>query len=105
MPTPEEVQILKQARLFKDLVDTEGWKALVEVLQAQIATREAIVLTPLHALPPNSVPAETDLASKAAALEVFKGAIIGIRLALNTPKATIESAADIARESRDKETK
>lgn len=100
MPSPEEVQLLKQARLLKEIVDTPGWREYESILRAQIATREAIVLSPLHALPANSVPQETDLASKAAAMEMFKGAIIGLRLALETPKATIESASDIAQESR-----
>ena len=103
--TPDEVLMLKRGRLFKELLDHPGWKELEAIMGAQIATREAIVLSPLHALPPNSIPPETDLASKSAAMEMFKGAIIGIRLVMNTPKATIESAADIARESRDKETK
>jgi hypothetical protein len=95
--SPENTQILKQARLFRDLVATEGWREYVKVLEAQISAREEIIHLPLHALPPHFVPPGTDLASKAAALESAKGAIIGLRLAIHTPVATIESAHEIAK--------
>lgn len=98
MPNPEEVQLMKQARLFKDLVDTPGWQELVKVAEAQVKAREALVLAPMHEVN-GSIPGETDLASKAAARECLKGAIIGIRTIIGTPQATIESVADMQRES------
>lgn len=98
MPSPEEVQLMKQARLFKDLVDTPGWQELVKVAEAQIKAREVLILAPMHEIN-GSVPGETDLASKAAARECFKGAIIGIRTIIGTPQATIDSVAEMQRES------
>jgi hypothetical protein len=101
MPNKEEIQILKQARLFRDMVATEAWLEYVKVLEAQIAAREEVLHIPLHSLPPHFVPPSTDLSSKAAAIESVKGAIIGLRTALNTPTATIESAREIAKTSKD----
>jgi hypothetical protein len=101
MASPEEVQVLKQARLFRELLSHEGWKAYAQVLEAQIAAREEVVHCPIHALPPHFVNPSTDLASKAAAIESAKGAIIGLKIALNTPAATIESASEMARKSKE----
>jgi hypothetical protein len=103
MPNADDVQILKQARVFKDMIETEGWKAYAQVLEAQIMAREEVLHCPIHALPPHFVNPSTDLASKAAALESAKGAIIGLRIALRTPFATIESAKEIAKSSKDTE--
>ena len=76
MANKEEIQILKQARLFKDMIETDGWKELVKVLEAQIAAREEVIHCPIHALPQHFIAASTDLASKAAAIESAKGAVI-----------------------------
>jgi hypothetical protein len=101
MPSVEEIQILKQARVFRDMVATDGWKEYCKILEAQIAAREEVIHCPLHSLPPHFVPPESDLASKAAAVESAKGAVIGLRAALHIPTATIESAKDIADRSKD----
>lgn len=101
MPSPEEIQVLKQARVFRDMVLSEGWKEYVKILEAQIMTREEVIHCPLHSLPPHFVNPSTDLASKAAAVESVKGAVIGLRTAIYTPTATIESAKEIASRSKD----
>lgn len=99
MVSPEEVQILKQARLVKEMIETEGWKALCEVLRAQILTRELLIRRPLHDLPHEQFPG-MDLASKAAAVEAIKGAVIGLNLALSLPESIINSANEIMAESK-----
>lgn len=103
MPTQEEILILKQARLIKEMAETEGWKEFQKILEAQVATRLSIIVSPFHSLPDNSGYQGMDLAAKAAAIESVKGAVIGLRLAINLPASIIESAKEIMRESRDKE--
>src|SRR5262245_20600745 len=103
MPTQEEILILKQARLLKEMVETQGWTEFKKILEAHIATRLSIISTPFHSLPDNSGYQGMDLAAKAAAVESVKGAVIGLRLALTLPESTIEAAKEIMRESRDKE--
>ena len=103
MPTQEEIIILKQARLVKEMAETEGWKEFVKILEAHIATRMAVIVSPFHSLPDNSGYQGMDLGAKAAAIESVKGAVIGLRLAINLPASIIESAKEIMRESRDKE--
>lgn len=102
MASPEEVQILKQARLIKDMEATEGWKVYKEILSSQIETRLRIIERPFHDMPHEQFPG-MDLAAKAAAVESIKGAVIGLRLALSLPASIIQSAAEIMRESREKE--
>lgn len=102
MASPEEVQILKQARVIKEMEATEGWRAFADVLKAQVETRLRIIERPLHDLPHEQFPG-MDLAAKAAAIESIKGAVIGLRLALSLPQSIIQSAAEIMRESREKE--
>src|SRR5512139_796103 len=102
MASPEEVQILKQARVIKEMEATEGWRTFAAVLQAQIDTRMKIIERPFHDMPHEQFPG-MDLAAKAAAVESIKGAVIGLRLALSLPASIIQSAAEIMRESREKE--
>lgn len=102
MPSESEVAVLKQARVFRDMLETEGWKEYTKILSAQINAREEVIHCPIHALPPTFVSQDTDLASKAAAVESAKGAIIGLKVALTIPSITIESAKQIAESSKEK---
>lgn len=94
---PEEKEILRWATAMKDLLGTEGWKTFEEIVKRQIDTRQMLLVTPLSA----SVPAFAgmDFTTRAAHLETIKGAIIGLRLALDTPPAIIKQATDIRSEA------
>jgi len=103
MLSQDEVTILKQARLIKEMTETQGWQEFKKILEAQIAMRTSILMSPFHSLPDGSGYQGMDLAAKAAALESVKGAVIGLRLALSLPDSIIESSKEIMRESRDTE--
>lgn len=101
--TPDEITILKQARLIKEMTETPGWPEFKKILEAQIATRLGIISMPFHSLPENSGYVGMDLAAKAAALESVKGAVIGLRLAITLPDSIIESSKEIMKASREQE--
>lgn len=90
----EEKQVMRAARAFEDMVSTDGWKHFVSTLEAQIAERMQIIQTPLHALPGPQF-ANMDMMGRATALESVKGAVIGLRLALSLPSATMNHAKQI----------
>lgn len=90
--TAEEVEVLKLARLFGELMRTEGWKAYCDLLEEQIKARLDGVLQPLHTVGFDGV---GDLAGKAAAMESLKGAINGLRLAKELPSMTMAHADEI----------
>lgn len=94
---PEEVQILKQARLFRDLVAMEAWKELEKLLKANIETRKSILVTPLDQI--GGIPSDTPFDVRAAKMEVIKGAVIGLNLAVQLPHATIAEAENIIKGS------
>jgi hypothetical protein len=100
---PEEAYILKQARLFRDMIASAPWQEFVRVLDAQIATRLKLVESPLHDLPETVISKGADLAARAAVMESIKGAVIGLRLARSLPESTISAADDIMHESREQE--
>lgn len=95
--TAEEREILRFARFAKEVVDSEFWKVYERTLLAQIAQREQVLLTPLTDIPLQ--PGEVwDFNTRVMKSELIKGAVIGLRLALSIPKATIDHAATIVRE-------
>ncbi len=93
----EERDVLKCARLFRDLIATEGWIEYQKMLDAQLASRSRILATPLDALPSGEFQ-QMDFVAKAAKMESVKGAIIGLTLARSLPELTIQSASDIVKE-------
>lgn len=104
-PSSEQVNMLKLGRLMRDGVNTEFWKALTQVIQHHVNAREALIRTPLHALPQREADgsptpyASGDLAAKAAAMESVKGALIALKLILSLPDTIIQQASEIAKEN------
>lgn len=92
----DEKQILRLSKNMQDLVATEGWREYEKVIKLQIADRERLVTVPLS----SAIPAfeGMDFTTRAAHVEVVKGALIGLRLALDLPSATIKHASDIRAE-------
>jgi hypothetical protein len=93
--TPSDVKRL--AHQLTDMMETRGWVEYVKIVQSQIHEREKLVLGPLHDVTLNNTPA-ANLQEKMIALESLKGAIIGLRLAIDTPQSIIQHARDIMRE-------
>lgn len=113
--TAEERQILKQGREFSDLVGSPGWKAFEALIQAHIATRERIILLPITEVAPKHISgvgadgqpqvgeAPWDFYTRAASLEVIKGALIGLKLSLSLVTTTMQQAKEIADQHSKKE--
>jgi hypothetical protein len=97
----DERSILRLAEGFREMVATDWWREYVKVLDAQIADRELVLLLPMSDQHPrfNGM----DFNTRAVALEVIKGALIGLRLAKSIPTATIAHASDIVREHSSKD--
>lgn len=92
----DETHVLRLARHFRDMVETEWWREFEKLVQMQIAMRERVLLTPLG--DQNPAFDGLDFTSRAVKMEAIKGAIIGLRLALSIPSDTINHAADIRAE-------
>lgn len=96
-PTPiyseDERNILRQARIFRELLDHPAWKEYAELLGRQMELRRGIIFTPLNAMPDDLK--SLDFTSRAAMLEMLKGAVLGLMLARDTPQSIIDHAKRI----------
>lgn len=92
----EERHVLRLSANFKEMVSTDWWKEYERIIRAQIADRESVLLLPISEQHPKFM--GMDFTTRAASLETIKGAIIGLRLALSIPSATITHAQDIRKE-------
>lgn len=92
----EERAVLRLAENFREMTESKWWQEYVKVLDAQIADRETLLLLPMSEQHPrfNGM----DFNTRAVALEIIKGALIGLRLAKSIPTATIAHASDIVRD-------
>lgn len=88
--TKDETELLRQARVMRELLRLEGWKEYVKVLDLQIAARERLIAVPLSEMEGGS------FEDKALRLELIKGALIGLRLARDTVSMIIDHANEIA---------
>ena len=84
----EERRLLKMKRSIEDIYNTEGWKAYAALLEAQINERAKIVLQ--QDLEGTGEPLVMLLR-----LERVKGAIMGLKLALDNPRLIIEQGQAI----------
>jgi hypothetical protein len=103
-PSPEpprlnesETGLLKMAAIFKEhghaLRKNEAYQLWEQVLQEQIAVRVGLLQVPVA----DQANAQgLDFQTRAARQEVIKGALIGLRLALNLIPNTIAQADEIA---------
>lgn len=110
----EEREILRLAKFAKDMIETDWWKSYRKIIETQIATREAILLTPLTDIAPKqlqmlgdsglpvSMEAPWDFETRVMKSELLKGAVIGLKLALSIPQATIDHSAAILAEHSEK---
>ena len=96
-PSTEQVNMLRLGRIMRDGIGSDFWKELQRVIQSQIATRETIIHSPAHSLPEEF--AKGDFATRAAALESVKGALIALNLVLSLPDTIIAEATRIAQEN------
>lgn len=87
----DEIELLKAARELSALLSTDGWKTLRGIIERQIATRQAIVDRPFHDIKHLDGVA-LDGMTRLAAFEHLKGAILGLRLALDTPQTIVREA-------------
>ena len=92
----EERSVLRLAENFREMTESKWWQEYVKILDAQIADREALLLLPMSDQHPRFQ--GMDFNTRAVALEVIKGAMIGLRLAKSIPTATIAHASDIVRD-------
>lgn len=86
--------IRRLAKVMSDLKETKGWQEYSKLVGRMVRVREALVFSPIDSIPTN----HQDLTAKMVALESIKGAVIGLRLAIDLPDSIMQHAADIARE-------
>lgn len=94
--TDEDVRTnLRRARLFRELIETEAWKELWAIGNAQIAAH----LETLISAPSGELDGQSDV------LQTYfrKGAIFGIKIILGTPSGTIALANDLSSHRTEKE--
>lgn len=92
--TPDQVRLLKTERLFRDMLRTEGWSEYQKILRDMVEMRTAAILQPLHMASSDQVPGG-DFVARSAALESMKGALIGLKLALDLPSTILSEADEI----------
>ena len=95
----EERQVLRQARVLRELLEHPGWKEFEAIVRAHMKARETIILRPSSEASPEFQ--SRDAASKYAELEYVKGALYGMGIMLNLPSATISAAKEIVRDHED----
>lgn len=107
-----EADLLRLGNALDELVNSKGWLALKELLDAQIETRKKVVLTPFHDLNMPTFMNEagmpvaskaTDAESRILAVESIKGAIIGLSIAMSLPHDIINDAKEIRAKRESKE--
>lgn len=94
--TDEDVRTnLRRARLFRELIETDAWKELWAIGNAQIASH----LETLISAPSGELDGQSDV------LQTYfrKGAIFGIKIILGTPSGTIALANDLSSHRTEKE--
>lgn len=91
-----ETELLKQAAIFKEffpaLQKNKAFELWQQLMISQIETRMQILTTPLADVANSQ---GMDAATRAMRMEVVKGAVIGLRLALTTIPQTIAQADDL----------
>lgn len=101
---PEELerQILLQKATFEEMMETKGWRVYQTLLQQQLALRLQILRTPLHDIRKPVGPGQQEVFldhdTRASYLESVKGAIIGLELARDLPRYTIENGKQLLKE-------
>lgn len=84
----EERRLLKMKRAMEEIHGTEGWKVFTTLIEAQIREREKIVLQ-------QEIEAGIEPIVMLLRLERVKGAIMGLKLALDNPRLIIEQGQAI----------
>lgn len=91
----DEREIVRQGRLFRDLLESPGWKEYEKLIGSHIESRQRQLSAPI--LVQDEKYQMMDAGTKLAIHESLKGAIIALRLALAIPFATVEQAKEISR--------
>lgn len=86
--TADDRLALRQGRAMGELVRTEGWKVLEEVLTTQLANKRQEL-------------EKIDLPHHEA--QVVKGAILSLKLVLAMPRAMIDAVATVKASEQEKE--
>ncbi len=89
----QEREVLRFAKTMQSLAEYKEWKDLCDYIDKAIAARDKIVYTPLSQLPADYD--KLDFIGRATALELIKGAVIGLRLIRSLPESTSQLAQDI----------
>lgn len=87
--SPEMAKDLRDAREIEDMLRTPGWKRYAEILEGHIATKTKVALFPV------SEQIEMDGIKQVLFGEAAKGAIMGLRLALQLPSDIVRGAESI----------
>jgi len=85
--TPEEKIDRERVRLWKDMVNTPGWKMYVDLLEARMAEFGTLILAPMENL------------LQAPKFEYQKGTLNGLQLAYDTVPALLRAHSQTAAES------
>ncbi len=97
----EELKLLKQAREIEATLNTDGWKVIKSVYEAQMADRHAIIMAPGHDLDQGNMSGVLDGVTRYAAIEHVKGAYNGLALALSLPQSILDEAKRLRDSSPD----
>ena len=93
----EEQAIVRQGRLFREMIESAGWKEYEKLLLSHIESRRRELDAPI--LVKDDRYLAVDAGTKLAISESIKGAIIALRLAIALPSATVEQARELTRTS------
>lgn len=89
-PSKEDLEDLKKFRALRDMMNTEGWKLYEKLLRAHLEAKRDAALKPIS---PEILPDQTirwpDGVTQVLLGEANKGAIIGLRLALELPRGIV----------------
>lgn len=89
-PTSTDLEDIKTFKDIEAMINTPGWKVYEKFLQMHIGQKTTDMLTPLSPIvQPNGQVIMPDGVCHVLLGEAAKGAIIGLRLALDFPRATV----------------
>lgn len=99
----EEREILRAARELKDIVGTKGWETYKALVQQIAGAHERILFMSISEVKPAdigslqgmSIPEVWDFETRVAKLELIKGVLKGLRLALSLPETIMQQSSEI----------
>jgi len=98
-PSKEDLEDLKVGRALEEMLVTEGWKIYEKLLTKHLVEKRDAALSPLSPrVQPDGSLFFPDGVTHVLLGEAAKGAIIGIRLALELPRGIVAQTQDLRKQ-------